>query len=448
MEILNNIWTALSMPNESLTNALMSFLGIFESALSMYLFLVFLNLHPTKKQKISFILLTYISSTVTINFISNPFNAFINYFINILILFYIFKLSIFKSILATIIPVVMFGLVGSLLSNPYFTILHISSEQMSSIPIYRIGYLILMYSCLCLIILVIKYRHISLNLLEDIDTKTRISMLANIILGFVTLITQCIIEFFYTDILPLWITSLSFISLLAYISISIYSLSRIMKLTSTNKKLESAESYNHTLHILHDSVRGFKHDFDNIVTTIGGYIRTEDMDGLKKYYVQLEDDCQRVNNLYVLNPEIVNNDGIYNLLTKKYHEATSKDIKVNITFFLDLGNLHMKIYEFARILGILLDNAIEASSECEDKIMNLSFRNDTKNSRELIIIENTYNDKNIDTEKIFEKGISGKENHTGLGLWEVKNILKKNNNINLHTSKNDKFFSQTLEIYY
>ena len=54
MEILNNIWTALSMPNESLTNALMSFLGIFESALSMYLFLVFLNLHPTKKQKISF----------------------------------------------------------------------------------------------------------------------------------------------------------------------------------------------------------------------------------------------------------------------------------------------------------------------------------------------------------------------------------------------------------
>ena len=33
----------------------------------------------------------------------------------------------------------------------------------------------------------------------------------------------------------------------------------------------------------------------------------------------------------------------------------------------------MKIYEFARILGILLDNAIEASSECEEKIINLTF---------------------------------------------------------------------------
>ena len=202
------------------------------------------------------------------------------------------------------------------------------------------------------------------------------------------------------------------------------------------------------MRVLHDNVREFKHDFDNIVTTIGGYIKTEDIEGLKKYYVQLEDDCERVNNLYILNPEIVNNDGIYNLLTKKYNEADSKDIKANITFLLDLGNIHMKIYEFARILGILLDNAIEASSECDEKIINLTFRNDTKNSRELIVIENTYKNKEVDTEKIFEKGVSEKENHTGLGLWEVRKIIKKNNNINLHTSKNEKFFSQTLEIYY
>ena len=172
------------------------------------------------------------------------------------------------------------------------------------------------------------------------------------------------------------------------------------------------------------------------------------MNGLKKYYEQLEDDCQRVNNLYLLNPEIINNNGIYNLLTKKSHNAEEKDIKVNITFLLDLSTLHMKIYEFARILGILLDNAIEASSESEEKIINLTFRNDIKNSRELIIVENTYQDKNIDTEKIFEKGISGKENHTGLGLWEVRKLIKKNNNINLYTAKNDKFFSQQLEIYY
>ena len=38
-------------------------------------------------------------------------------------------------------------------------------------------------------------------------------------------------------------------------------------------------------------------------------------------------------NLYLLNPEIINNDGIYNLLTKKYNEAEEKDIKVNIKIY-------------------------------------------------------------------------------------------------------------------
>lgn len=139
--------------------------------------------------------------------------------------------------------------------------------------------------------------------------------------------------------------------------------------------------------------------------------------------------------------------GIYNLLTNKYHESENKNIKVNLTLLLDLNDLRMKIYEFARILGILLDNAIEASSECLEKTINITFRNDPKNNRQLIIIENTYNNKEINTEEIFEKGVSEKENHTGLGLWEVRKILKKNNNVNLFTSKTDKFFSQQLELY-
>ena len=287
-----------------------------------------------------------------------------------------------------------------------------------------------------------------MNLLDTIDKKSTKVIVFNLFLGIFSIAVQSITLFYYVDKLPIFITFLSFISFLAYFILSIYSLTRAFKLTLTTQKLESAEEYNNTLRILHDNVRGFKHDFDNIVTTIGGYIKTNDMEGLKKYYSQLEDDCQRVNNLYILNPEVVNNDGIYNLLTKKYHEAESKDIKVNITFLLDLSTLNMKIYEFARILGILLDNAIEASSECEEKIINIVFRNDPNNFRQLILIENTFKDKNVDTDKIFEKGISGKENHTGLGLWEVRKLIKKNSNINLYTSKSDKYFSQQLEIYY
>lgn len=35
----------------------------------------------------------------------------------------------------------------------------------------------------------------------------------------------------------------------------------------------------------------------------------------------------------------------------------------------------------------------------------------------------------------------------GLGLWEIRQILKKHNNLNLYTSKDDEFFKQQLEIY-
>ena len=313
---------------------------------------------------------------------------------------------------------------------------------------YRLTFALLMYCIVFILSLILKYRHITLKILDDFDKKSKIIITLNFIFGSFNIILQGILTMNYTDILPVQFTFFNFVSLLIYFGLSFFSLAKIMSLIKTEKKLENVKEYNKTLHILHDSVRGFKHDFDNIVTTIGGYIKTNDMEGLSKYYSQLEGDCQKVNNLYILNPDIINNPGIYNLLTTKYNEAEEKDIKVNITFLLDLNELHMKIYEFARILGILLDNSIEASSECEEKVLNIVFRNDSKNHRNIISIENTYKDTEVNIDEIFNKGFSGKENHTGLGLWEVRQMLKKNNNVNLHTTKNDKYFIQQLEIYY
>lgn len=448
MEFFNNIWVALSTPNEILMNILLIPAGIIESILILYIFISILNIPTTKKQKIIYVILMTITSLLSMYVIPNPFNIIFNYLLMFILAISIFKVSILKGLLCMLLSSIIFALLGMLISNPYMTILKISSQALNDIPIYRLLYLFITYIFAFIIIIVIRKKNIILSILDDLNKKNKRIIIINLIFATITLIFQVILTFYYTDVLPISITFLSFVIFLSYVAISIFSLTRIMKLNLTTRRLESAEEYNNTLRILHDNVRGFKHDFDNIVTTIGGYIRTNDMEGLKQYYLQLEDDCQRVNNLYILNPSVVNNDGIYNLIMKKYHEAEEKNIKVNITFLLDLSTLNMKIYEFARILGILLDNAIEASSECEEKIINLTFRNDSKNSRQLIIVENTYKNKDVDTHKIFEKGVSGKENHTGLGLWEVNKILSKNKNITLFTTKNDKYFSQQLEIYY
>ena len=73
------------------------------------------------------------------------------------------------------------------------------------------------------------------------------------------------------------------------------------------------------MHILHDNVRGFKHDFNNIVQAIGGYLSADNLEGLRAYYKDLLEECQINNNLAVLNPELINNPAIYSLLADKYY---------------------------------------------------------------------------------------------------------------------------------
>lgn len=448
MNILNNLWLAISTPNEELVKIVCVFLLFIEAPLSFSLINNVFNLSCTKKQKYLYISVTACIAAIATLFISWPFNIVLNYITAFLILYFVIKLSFVKSFIATIFPSIIFNLLGSLLANPYFDLFKITYEQANTILIYRIPFALLTYLIVLILNLIIKYRKFTITVLEDFDKKSKSIIIFNFIFGFICIFLQGILNVKYIDILPIEFTFFNFICLLIYFVLSLFSLAKVMSLATTTKKLESAEEYNKTLHILHDNVRGFKHDFDNIVTTIGGYIKTNDMEGLEKYYSQLQEDCAKVNNLYILNPDIINNPGIYNLLTTKYNEAEEKGIKVNLTFLLDLNELHMKIYEFARILGILLDNAIDAASECDEKILNIVFRNESKNNRNIILIENTYKDKNVDLNQIFNKGITGKENHTGLGLWEIKEILKKNNNINLYTNKNEKYFTQQLEIYY
>ena len=448
MEILNNIVSIFTNSNEVLINIVLFIATFIENYLTIKLFIAITKSYSETKQIITYVFTMSFISLITMSIIVHPFNIFINYFLVIIFQYFIFRNNFVKSIIASVLSIILFNLISILILNPFITIFNITSEQLSTIPIYRILYLLLIYLITVICIIILKHTKLNFNFSDNIDKKNKTVIILNLCIGILAIVIQSITLFYYVDRLPVFITFLGFISLVVYFALSIYTLTRIFKLILTTQELESTKEYNRSLRILHDGVRGFKHDFDNILTTIGGYIVTNDMKGLQKYYYDLESDSQKTNNLYLLNPEIINNGGIYNLLTKKYHEATSKDIKVNMTFLLDLSTLHMKIYEFARILGILLDNAIEASSECKEKIINLVFKNDNKNSRQIILIENTYNNKIIDTERIFEKGLSSKENHSGIGLWEVKNLVKKNNNVNLFTSKTNKYFSQKLEIYY
>lgn len=448
MDVLNNIWNALSTKNIEIISYMLIPSRLIEGFLSLMLFINLLNIQCSKKQKLLYVVLTSISSTIISTFIPSPFDVICNYLIFFIIIYFTLKQGIIKTLIALFVPVIAFGLVTVLISNIYIKVLHITYEQTELTPIYRFFYLFIVYMTVSCISFILKHKNLKIKILEDFDKNTQIIVILNFILGLVAIIIQAVLIAYYVDIVPIFITFLSFIVLIAYFCINLYTLSRITKLTVTTRELRTAEEYNRSITVLYDDVKGFKHDFNNIVSSIGGYIDTNDMEGLKEYYYPLREDCQRTNNIAMLNPNIINNPAIYSLLSSKYHKADALGIKINFEFFVDLNEFEINSYEFSRILGILLDNAIEAASECKNKIINIYFRNEYIKNRHVVLISNTYKDKNINTEEIFEKGKSGKENHSGLGLWEVRQYVKKHTNLNLYTSKNDKYFSQQFEIYY
>ena len=225
-----------------------------------------------------------------------------------------------------------------------------------------------------------------------------------------------------------------------------YSLIRTNKLEQTSKDLESEKIYNQTLTLLHDNIRCFKHDFDNIIQILGGYIDLNDMNGLRKYYKSLLAECKLTNNLNILNPQTINNPSIYSLLNNKYYKASEYNVTINFEIFSDLSKINSDIYELSRILGILLDNAIEAARETDEKIINIILKSDKR--KKIFIIENSCVDNNISTTKIFEKGYSTKENNSGIGLWKVHKILAKNTDIDLFTTVKNNMFKQELSVYY
>ena len=387
---------------------------------------------------------------ITANISPSPFNVIINYTCTIILIKLIFKIGLLKSLTSLIITSFIFGLLNILLQNPYLTILNVSLKTFTITPKYRIPYLMILYiSFLLVIIFFSKFRklELSLDLLDSLDNKTVVIFCLNLIMGFLTLFIQLIITNYYIDIVPLSITMLNFILLVSFLLLSIYSFTRMIKLANTKRDLACAEEYNQSLEILYDKVKGFKHDFDNIVSSLDGYIENNDMDGLKKYFNEFKKDCKVTNNLSIINPRIINNPGIYSLLNNKYFKATSSNVTFDIEFFLNLNDIAINMYHLSRILGILIDNAIEEAEKCNDKIVRVSFIKEAKNSRSVIIVKNTYTNKDVDIEKIFEKGLSGKENHSGIGLWEVRKYVKKSNNLDLYTSKDDKYFKQELSIY-
>ena len=447
MELLSKLWVVLTTENEIAINIISVFLLLIEMPLTMNFFLTALNISATMKQKHIYLAFTIPIGLLCIFIIPKPYSNIITMLSTPFIIMGVFKVSFFKSVFAELLPVLCITVLEIFITRLIFVFCGINYEHCASIPILRLVTTFFIYAIIYLLYKLFKGKYINIIFSDNIGKKNKLIIFGNLIIALIVLFMQMYLICFYNENLPAFIVWIDIISLISYFVLSFYSIIKTMYLHKAEIDLDQEKQYNKTLQILHDNIRAFKHDFANIISGIGGYIETNDMDGLKKFYKQLLQDCNQVNNLGSLNPDSINSPAVYSVLANKYYKADNLGIKIDLETFIDFNNLYMGIYEFTRILGILMDNAIEATSECDKKYIHVEIRNEPKRNRQLLIVENTYKDKDINIDKIYEKGYSTKPHNTGLGLWEVENILKKHKNITRFTTKDNELFKQQIEIY-
>lgn len=449
MNTLQTIWSALTTENEMLFKILSIPLAFLDVYIGLLFFTTILNIPTTRKRKILYVIIYGTVSNIITFLVPPSYKIYVIMIIWPILIYFLLKTSILKSIFSLVITLIITSTLESVFINIFKMFAGISFQEIVNIPLYRIASALSIYGFIYLLSKLIKYFKININFLENLSVKNKLLLYTSIFLIVLVLCIQFGLLIFYSNTMPLIVSVTNIIILIIYFSISICSIINISKLELTKRDLENANNTIQTTKILHDQVRSFKHDFDNIVNGIGGYIINDDMQGLKRYYNQLLEECNKTNNLYALSPDVINHPAIYHLLATKYYEADKLDVEIKLNVFLNLNEIEdrMKIYDFTRILGILLDNAIDAAKECDKKILDVTFRKELSNDMILVIIQNTYSNKDVNTEEIFQKGISSKENHSGLGLWKVRQILMHNNNLNLYTTKNDEFFTQQFEIY-
>ena len=420
------------------------------SATNLFFVSNILKIEITRGKKIKIIILEVISRVSTAIIIV-PYYRALTIIGSIVILRKIVKASIEKCILAESINAisficaeVIFSKVGCMMFKDVETY-----QKGMSYPMYKFYLTSSIATFRIFLCYIVKKKNFYIKISDELGKKNKKKIIIISVIGSMIIFFNTVEMTIFISDFPYIIFVFDIVSLIVYFYISIKDIMKIEELEEKDRKIHNLESYNKTLLIMYDSIRGFRHDFANFVQALNGYVETNDIIGIKSMSKSILKDCTIVNTMGILDPKIINNPAVYSILTNKYYMAQKEKILMNIEVMIDLKEIKISAYEFCRILGILLDNAIEAAKECEEKVINVRFIKDFKVNRELVIIENSYKKVDLDIEKIFEKGYSTKkekkDNH-GLGLWTVRKILNQTDNLSLFT-KAGELFSQQLEIY-
>lgn len=166
-------------------------------------------------------------------------------------------------------------------------------------------------------------------------------------------------------------------------------------------------------------IRSQRHDFNLHLHAISGLIAREDYAACKTYVDNLVHSANEVNDIMPISDAMIGSM-LYNMRNEA--RKIGSDIVYDITY--DMSDVACNGFQCNKIIGNLLQNAIDAIQSDEDKAFGIKMCVFKRRGNSVITVENRFVGDKQKITRAFEAGYSTKKNHEGIGLPMCKKTVE------------------------
>ena len=316
--------------------------------------------------------------------------------------------------------------------------------------IYIISYIVLL-SCICPVIG---------RLLHLVIRKIHTGLSKQLLLLIATNLATCLFIFLFNIVIGEYIgysrniITFNCILFACYFIISTVLIINIIKAHMEKVDIEMRQDsynrlqeYTNQIENMYSSLRSFKHDYSNIMLSMSGYIEANDMEGLRDYFdkeiLPLSKNITK-NTAHINQLINIKTTELKSIISSKLLYAIELNINVGIEVTDEVTLIPMDTLDLCRVIGIFLDNAIEATLETDQPTIRFALIN--LDTEYIFIISNTFLEKGIPYATLSKPNVSTKGVNRGIGLYNAHEIIAKYNHVFLDTEIKNKSFVQRLQI--
>ena len=240
---------------------------------------------------------------------------------------------------------------------------------------------------------------------------------------------------------------ISLISLLVYLKNTTQNYFNFQLAQQKQQQLDHLTTYTTQIEDLYKSINGFRHDYANLIVSLETSIQAGDINQIRSIYEDVLKNSPNVlnhGNHTLGSLTKIDIPAIKSILSNKIILALEKGIHIEFEIEQKWSTCHVDVFDYIRMLGILLDNAIEASEACSVAFINIAFITDNIKQEHRLIIENSTNHEFINIGHIFQDGVTSKGANRGIGLSNMQHILSNYEQAHIETEYSNYRFRQTL----